>query len=113
VAQSVVLCENTGSGGLLRVYVRDRLGAGVPGVEITITWPGGKDNFFTGFKPAVDPGYADFQMEPGQRYQVALTGVNTVGELPDVTVENDVLCPTLPQDVAPSWQVVFQQGVSR
>ena len=112
VAQSVVLCKDDTGGGLLRVYIRDRLGAGVPGVEITVTWPGGKDNFFTGFKPDFDPGYADFQMEPGEQYRVGLADVETVGDLPDVTIK-DSLCPNLSSDVTPSWQVVFQQGVSQ
>lgn len=114
VAQSVVLCENTVRGGLLRVYIRDRLGAGVPGVKVVVTWPGGQDSFFTGFKPEVDPGYADFIMEPGERYDITLASVDTTGQLPTVTIaEPDILCPNLPNDVTPSWQVVFQQGVSQ
>lgn len=108
----MALCDNTANGGLLRVYVRDRLGAGVPGVQVTIIWSGGKDTFFTGFKPNVDPGYADFQMEPGQRYQIELPGVETVGETPEVTIDDSTLCPELPADVLPSWQVVFQQGIT-
>ncbi len=114
LAQSVALCKDTTVGGLLRVYVRDRLGAGVPGVEVSVTWPGGQDSFFTGFKPEVDPGYADFEMESGQRYDIALVSVETAGQLPDVsTTEANTLCPDLPDNVTPSWQVVFQQGVSR
>ena len=112
LAQSVALCDNAANGGLLRVYVRDRLGTGVPGVQVTIIWSGGKDTFFTGFKPNVDPGYADFQMEPGQRYQIKLNGVETAGETPEVTIDDNSLCPELPADIAPSWQVVFQQGVT-
>jgi hypothetical protein len=113
VAQSVVLCDNT-SGGLLRIYVRDRLGAGVPGVEIAVSWAGGDDAFFTGFKPEIDLGYADFQMEPDERYQVKLVSVATTDSLPvEVTVSGQNLCPDLPAGVIPSWQMVFQQGASR
>jgi len=112
VAQSVVLCqENATNGGLLRIYVRDRLAVGVPGVEIKVTWAGGQDTFFTGFKPEIDPGYADFQMEPGQRYQIELANVETEGQIPEVTIDSSTLCPNLPNDIDPSWQVVFQQGV--
>lgn|GEM_PF-638745 len=113
VAQSVVLCDDTTKVGLLRIYVRDRLNAGVPGVKVTITWSGGQDTLFTGFKPEIDPGYADFEMEPGQRYQIELANVETIGEIPDITIDSDTLCPNLPDDVDPSWQIVFQQGVSR
>lgn len=110
VAQSVVLCDDTTKGGLLRIYVRDRLSQGVPGVKITVTWPGGQDTFFTGFKPKVDPGYADFQMEPGQRYQVELTSAETAGQTTEVNIDRNTLCPGLSQNVEPSWQIVFQQG---
>jgi hypothetical protein len=110
VAQSVPLCDNT-KGGLLRIYIRDRLGVGVPGVEIAISWPGGKDNLFTGFKPEIDPGYADFQMETDEVYRLELVSVGTAGQMPEVTIGRDDLCPNLPTSVAPSWQIVFQQGV--
>jgi hypothetical protein len=114
LAQSVALCSiDDPAGGLLRVYVRDRLGAGVPGVQLRLTWPGGEDKFYTGFKPELDPGYADFQMEPDRRYELSPTSVDTVGQMPEIQINNPTLCPTLPANVAPSWQVVFQQGVSK
>jgi hypothetical protein len=108
VAQSVSLCDEN-NGGLLRIYIRDRLEAGVPGVEIMISWPGGTDHVFTGFKPDIDPGYADFQMKPGETYQVELAGVGTTGQAP-VFELNRELCPNLPATISPSWQIVFQQG---
>lgn len=113
VAQSVVLCDDTTNGGLLRVYVRDRLGVGLPGVEIKITWSGGQDSFFTGFKPEIDSGYADFQMEQGQRYQVELVELETRGDIPEITIDDNDLCPNLAETIDPSWQLVFQQGASR
>ncbi len=112
VAQSVPLCDNT-NGGLLRIYVRDRLGAGVPGIEINITWPGGQDKFFTGFKPDIDPGYADFQIEPDKIYQLELLTVNMVQPRPEILIDPATLCPDLANNLIPSWQLVFQQGVTR
>jgi hypothetical protein len=112
VAQSVPLCDVT-NGGLLRIYVRDRLGVGVPGIEIAIDWAGGQDRLFTGFKPEIDPGYADFEMQPGERYLVKPVSVNPQGQMPEVTPGDNNLCPDLPATTAPSWQIVFQQGASR
>jgi hypothetical protein len=112
VAQSVVLCDET-SGGLLRIYVRDRLGVGVPGVEIMVSWAGGEDRLFTGFKPDIDPGYADFQMEPGERYQIKLVSVAAEVAVPEVSLSGNNLCANLPAGIDPSWQIVFEQGVSR
>ncbi len=111
VAQSVVLCDDSlANGGLLRIYVRDRFEQGVPGVKIIVTWLGGKDSFFTGFKPEIDSGYADFQMEPGQQYQIELTTVEFIGQKPEITIDDQTLCPSLSGDIEPSWQVVFKQG---
>lgn len=112
VAQSVPLCDNT-SGGLLRIYVRDRLGAGVPGVEIEISWPGGKDIFFTGFKPEIDPGYADFEIKLDELYQIELVSVEIAKPVPEIRIDRETLCPDLPIGIDPSWQLVFQQGAGR
>jgi hypothetical protein len=109
----VVLCDDGNSGGLLRVYVRDRLGIGAPGVAINVSWSGGQDTFFTGFKPDIDPGYADFKMEPGQRYELTLPDFEIIGQAPEINIESKTLCRALPEDILPSWQVVLQQGVSR
>jgi hypothetical protein len=108
VAQSTALCDPAIS-GLLRVYVRDDAGKGVPGVQILVNWPGGEDRFFTGFKPEADPGYADFEMEPGEVYQVELVDVK--GDVAQgVGAGMADLCPDLSPGIQPSWQIVFQIG---
>ncbi|MCB0211468.1 MAG: hypothetical protein KDJ52_19165 [Anaerolineae bacterium] len=111
IAQSNIVCNDSDNGGLLRVYVRDRLGAGVPGAEISVIWSGGRDSFFTGFKPDIDPGYADFQMEPGELYQIEVLATETRSQMAEVSLD-DATCPGLPDDVLPSWQVVFQRGAN-
>jgi hypothetical protein len=106
VAQSTALCDAREE-GLLRVYVRDGAGQPVPGIQILVDWPGGSDRFFTGLKPEVDTGYADFEMEPGEVYQVGLVDVlSEVGR--DVGGDASRLCPALSNSVRPGWQVVFQ-----
>jgi hypothetical protein len=106
VVQSTALCDPT-SDGLLRVYVRDDTGQGMPGVQILVNWPGGEDRFFTGFKPEADAGYADFEMEPDEIYQVELVDVDS-DTAQEVGARLADLCPDLPSDVQPSWQIVFQ-----
>ncbi|MFQ5578691.1 MAG: hypothetical protein ACE5G8_17070, partial [Anaerolineae bacterium] len=94
------------------VYVRDWQGKGVPGAELLVSWPGGQNRIFTGFKSIANPGYADFQMEPDQTYQVEL--VNAPGlAAKGVNQAAQTLCLNLPPNIAPSWQVVFQQGAGR
>ncbi len=44
----------------------------VPGVEIVVTWKQGEDRFFTGFKPELGNGYADFVMEADTVYNIRI-----------------------------------------
>ena len=100
------------SDGVLRVYVRNHLGQGVPGIKIVARWPGGEDAFFTGIKSDINPGYADFRMEPERTYQIELLGViSTVAT--EINQAATDLCPNMPQNLLPSWQVVFQQGADQ
>jgi hypothetical protein len=108
VAQSTAVCDPT-TNGLMRIYVRDRAGKGVAGVQVLVNWPGGEDRFFTGFKPEADPGYADFEMELGEVYQVELADVSS-DVIQGVGAELANLCPDLPTGIRPSWQIVFQAG---
>ncbi len=103
VVQSLTACDEI-SEGLLKIYVHDRLGNGVAEVEIVISWPNGQDRFFTGFKPDIDSGYADFQMKLAESYQIKLVTVKTSGQLPEITFDK-AIC----QNGHPSWQIVFQQ----
>lgn len=62
--------------GVIEVRVFDRLGKGLAGVPITVTWAGGEsDRFFTGLQPERGSEYADFKMTPGRSYTIALTGL--------------------------------------
>lgn len=48
----------------LQIFVSDAAGFGVPNVEINVSWFNGGESFFTGLKPEIDAGYADFTMIP-------------------------------------------------
>lgn len=69
VAQEPV-CDPNKSRGLLQVMVMDTRKRQVPGIEIIVTWNGGEDRFFTGFKPELGNGYADFRMTVSTAYNV-------------------------------------------
>jgi len=106
--ESRAVCEGEAD-GLLRVYVRDEAGQPVPGVQVVVNWPGGTDHFFTGFHPEVDPGYADFKMQPGETYEVELADVPSQ-TAEDVGGEPTRLCPDLPAGAQPGWKVVFRRS---
>ncbi|MBN2085519.1 MAG: hypothetical protein JW748_09885 [Anaerolineales bacterium] len=96
---------------LVQVLVRTPGGKGVAGVTIRILWEGGGSAFVTGMKPELSPGYADYEIEPGKVYQIAL------GD--GLTVVRDVSVPTCPGATAVagggtnvafdgSWRLVFE-----
>ncbi|MBN2500887.1 MAG: hypothetical protein JXB38_08925, partial [Anaerolineales bacterium] len=57
---------------LIQVYVNDAAGRPVPGVQAIVTWEGGESRFYTGLKPEISLGYADFEMDIGGVYNLQL-----------------------------------------
>jgi hypothetical protein len=45
----------------------------LPGIRVIVTWDSGNEEFFTGLKPELGNGYADYLMEPGRSYSVQLS----------------------------------------
>lgn len=107
VAQSVPLC-NPNNTETMRIYIRDKTGAGIAGEKIIVLWNGGENTLYTGFKSVENPGYADFQMTIDQNYQVKLP--NLPAEIARDISTAPKTCPNLPADTAPAWQIVFQQN---
>jgi len=54
--------------GLLQFILLDSRRRQVAGIEIIVTWSEGEDRFFTGFKPELGNGYADFVMQADTTY---------------------------------------------
>jgi len=66
------LCDPNLPDGLLQVLVLNRNRRQLAGMEIVITWNGGREQFFTGLKPELGNGYADYMMTPETTYTVQL-----------------------------------------
>jgi hypothetical protein len=66
------VCDPNLVEGLLQIEVRDASGQPIPGVVIIITWQDSEEYIFTGFKPEIGDGYADFVMNPNVEYTVQL-----------------------------------------
>jgi hypothetical protein len=99
-------CESQGGGRIL-VYVRDEEEQGLPNVKIAVSWPEGEDEFFTGLKPEEDLGYADFAMQQGIMYNLAIAGTEGVEGLNTEFSAAD--CPNTEQPVPSSWRLVFRR----
>jgi hypothetical protein len=66
------VCDRNLPDGLLQVIVFDSRRRQLAGAKIIITWDGGEEEFFTGLKPEIGNGYADFIMDPNTAYTVQL-----------------------------------------
>jgi hypothetical protein len=73
-----LICNIDQLSPLIQVQVLDAEGEPVAGVEVMVTWEGGKDQFFTGLQHELGLGYADFTMSPGVSYSVQVVGDNSV-----------------------------------
>jgi hypothetical protein len=58
--------------GLLQIFLVDGAFKPVAGVELIITWLGGEEHFFSGLKPEISHGYADYQMTETTEYALSL-----------------------------------------
>jgi hypothetical protein len=66
------LCDSNLPDGLLQVLVLNSNRRQLAGVEVVVTWGAGKEQFFTGLKPELGNGYADYIMTPEIQYAIQL-----------------------------------------
>ena len=72
LANQAPVCDATRP-GLLQINLKDASGQPVAGMELVVTWLGGEEHFFTGLKPELGNGYADFVMSPSVEYALTLS----------------------------------------
>lgn len=58
--------------GVLEVNVLDSSKQGIPGVELIMTWAEGEEHFFTGLKPELGNGFADYKMTQDIDYALTI-----------------------------------------
>jgi len=77
IAQDTV-CDNTLPDGLLQVFIFNSKHRQVAGAKVIITWDNGEEQFFTGLKPEVGNGYADYTMSPDITYTLRLANGSAI-----------------------------------
>jgi hypothetical protein len=99
------VCDASLGQPLIMVEAFDAAGNPVPGAEVIVAWEGNEDRFFTGLKPELGLGYADFTMTPGVTYTLHLAeGGEPVADL----AANE--CETASKErFWGSWRIVFVQ----
>jgi hypothetical protein len=99
------VCNPNLTSGLMQISVLDSDHHQMPGVEIDISWPGGEESFFTGLKPEIADGYADYVMQPGMMYSLRVERSGTP--------VSGLSAPSCPDANAQSYlgglKLVFQQ----
>jgi hypothetical protein len=104
VEKSDLGCTTDRDGDYILVYVRDVDDRGVAGVKAVVEGPGVEDSFFTGLKPDIGPGFADFLVTIPGSYSVEVVGGKTqVAQ----GLAFDADCPA--ETPHRSWRVVFRQ----
>ncbi len=103
LVKSERICAGAEKPGHIMVYLQDQQGVGLPNVEIRVSWATGEDRFFTGLKPEIDPGYADFEMRAGVNYQVRIGGMGS--EVADGISAS----PCSGDGEVAAWRVIFQR----
>lgn len=66
------VCDANLPEGLLQVIVLNANKRQMAGVKIILSWDGGEEQFFTGLKPELGNGYADYIMTPETEYTIQL-----------------------------------------
>ncbi|GAH46355.1 unnamed protein product, partial [marine sediment metagenome] len=54
------VCDTKITGPLIQIFAENSSGQQLSNREINVTWEEGEDYFYTGLKPEIGPGYADF-----------------------------------------------------
>lgn len=101
------VCAPGAGPDIIAVFLLDEDERGVPGIRIEVTWAGGADAFYTGLKPEVNPGYADFVAERGVEYSIT---VGTEGsEIVRGIRTSDEPCPEIEGPYHHRWVLRFRR----
>jgi hypothetical protein len=103
VSQELV-CDPTLTEPLIQVIVLDASDNPIPGVEIGVVWDSGQSRFFTGLKPELGLGYADFTMSPGTTYTLQVAD----SETPITDIQPEECSSNGSTSSLGSWLFVFQ-----
>lgn len=87
----------------IEVVILDSLLEPLPGVEVLVSWDGGQDHFFTGFKPELGLGFGDINIEPDISYELTIAGNSQ--SVADIRLE---ICDSLAGDYPGGWRLTFQ-----
>lgn len=99
------VCEQEAPATRIEIVVIDATEEPLPGVEVIVSWASGSDRFFTGFRPDINLGYADFHMEPDISYSVELAPGS-----PPISGLRIEPCAVAQGGLPGGWRLTFQSA---
>ena len=99
-----LICDPTLTEPLIQVMVLNAADDPIPGVEIQVLWDSGQSRFFTGLKPELGLGYADFSMSPDTTYTLQVAD----SENPITDILPETCTSSGGSSYLGSWLFVFQ-----
>ncbi|UYN90046.1 MAG: hypothetical protein KIT08_02130 [Anaerolineales bacterium] len=76
-----LLCESSEAPPLVKLFIFDENGQAQAGVRIAMHDGEESSEFFTGARPEFGPGYAEYEMTPGNTYILSIAGTETLAGL--------------------------------
>ncbi len=76
-----LLCESSEAPPLVKIFIFDENGQAQAGVRLAMSDGSDSSEFFTGARPEFGPGYAEYEMTPGETYILSITGTETLAGL--------------------------------
>jgi hypothetical protein len=73
-----IICDPESAPGFTRIQIQDNMGLPLAGVEVRVTSENGQQHVFSGLKPELGDGYADFILSPGITYSLKVIPSNQV-----------------------------------
>jgi hypothetical protein len=100
-----LVCDDPAPQARLQIVVLDSAGEGVPNVLVRVIWDEGQDQFYTGLKPDMGIGFADFTVEPDTEYTVQLAETDAIA----TGVQAEACTDASGESHLGSWRLTFVQ----
>ena len=97
------VCDPFGPATRIEVITVDSFLEPLPGAEVLVSWEGGRDHFFTGYKPELGLGYGDVNINPDIGYDLMMAEGSQV--ISDLRIE---LCDPIAGGHSGGWRLTFQ-----
>lgn len=97
------VCQPDAAVHRLEVITVDSTLEPLQAAEVIVIWDEGNDHFYTGFQPDREPGYGDFEMEPGVEYTVMMADGSQL-----VTGLGITACDESEGGLSGGWRLTFQ-----